>query len=292
MSEDYMKGKNPTKAADVCALDECLEDLNCQLQKAYETEKEAGIAPEMPKDMEERLRGVIQTYSPQKRSGLQLLRSTFRTRENRRRMAFCLMKRFGFTAAILGVLLFTNIGGMSVAGTGAIGTPGQWTNSAFSFQATPYYEAVKNRYQAWKGKQLTGPARTVPESVQAFFQSNGVPGEFVLSWLPADAEVQEMESVEVGAAKNCFVYLNDSHNRTIWYLVRQYASNQGRGEYSKDAGPVETLELGGKLFYLFKNGDFWCAAWQKYPYETALAYNGSREEFMKMLYSIGGIERE
>ena len=180
--------------------------------------------------------------------------------------------RTGLVAAVAVVCLFGAMIVAQAAGIDVFGAVARWTEETFHFSVSG--EAGTEWFSDYRDE----------------LSAAELSEEYLPTWIPEGYEVTELQIRKLNRRTEAYILYNGDDDVTFDLLLSIYDDPETMEHrvFEKDDTPVQTIQAGEKVAYLFENLGLQIAACQYQNATYSLAGNLSNDVFEKIFASIGG----
>jgi hypothetical protein len=126
----------------------------------------------------------------------------------------------------------------------------------------------------------------VTEELQAEMDKMGITEFSAPGYIPEGFKQMELDSVYMGKYHYLGAFYNDDSDNIISVIVIRHYDDTLKINYSKDEGSPELIEQNGVKYYHFTNAGRNVVVWESGGVEYGISSDLSREEVLKMAYSM------
>jgi hypothetical protein len=143
------------------------------------------------------------------------------------------------------------------------------------------------------------PSANVLSYYWDIMDSYNIDEDIIVKWLPEDCEFGGFNYSDSAAGKSWYFYFpawkhfidpdmgfDGSRVGNIQILVNERLNGAGTALYEKDENPVTEYVIDGVTYYLMTNLSRQVAVWQNGVYDCSITGDISREELIKIVYSL------
>ena len=183
------------------------------------------------------------------------------------------------TVAVSFAIFFVLMVTVQAAGIDVFGTVGRWTDSLFHFESE---SGEKSGEKSEVKDQIPSSIMEIRKNIVLY----GFPDDSAPSWIPDGFSLKNILFPENAES---FLLENQNGQWLLFQIDLATSINSFGAEWiEKDENTVETIQVNGKQFYVFRNDTAWTGIFQNKTYRITIATNNNKSDLISIIQSIGG----